>query len=102
MVEGGVSAQVSVTAATTIFGRFIDAFGEPIETPQAKDIAAWTAEYVAMRALGDPDAFPHSDLGLLRALRLDKPAALKAEAEAWRPWRAYAAVHLWNGQGSGG
>jgi AraC family transcriptional regulator of adaptative response / DNA-3-methyladenine glycosylase II len=60
-------------------------------------IGPWTAEYVAMRALGDPDAFPVSDLGLLRALAFDRPAALLARAEAWRPWRAYAALHLWHG-----
>lgn len=65
-------------------------------------IGPWTAEYVAMRALGDPDAFPHSDLGLLQALKLDKPAALLARAEAFRPWRAYAALHLWHGHSRGG
>ncbi|MDB4980799.1 MAG: DNA-O6-methylguanine--protein-cysteine S-methyltransferase, partial [Myxococcales bacterium] len=60
-------------------------------------IGPWTAEYVAMRALGDPDAFPSSDSGLLRALALGKPAALLTRADAWRPWRAYAALHLWHG-----
>jgi AraC family transcriptional regulator, regulatory protein of adaptative response / DNA-3-methyladenine glycosylase II len=65
-------------------------------------IGPWTAEYVAMRALGDPDAFPSSDLGLLRALAVDAPAALLARAEAWRPWRAYAALHLWHGLTHGG
>jgi AraC family transcriptional regulator of adaptative response / DNA-3-methyladenine glycosylase II len=65
-------------------------------------IGPWTAEYVAMRALGDPDAFPHSDLGLMQALQLEKPAALLARAEAWRPWRAYAALHLWHGYSAGG
>jgi AraC family transcriptional regulator of adaptative response / DNA-3-methyladenine glycosylase II len=157
--------QVTVRAATTIYGRFVETFGSPVETPDptvdrvapdADDIAnatlqqvidrgltrkraecvlalaraiadgklrleppvdlqrmrgalqelpgigPWTAEYVAMRALGDPDAFPHSDLGLLRALDIDKPQALLARAEAWRPWRAYAALHLWHGYASGG
>jgi AraC family transcriptional regulator, regulatory protein of adaptative response / DNA-3-methyladenine glycosylase II len=64
-------------------------------------IGPWTAEYVAMRALGDPDAFPHSDLGLLQASTLEKPAALLARAEAWRPFRAYAALHLWHSLGGG-
>jgi AraC family transcriptional regulator, regulatory protein of adaptative response / DNA-3-methyladenine glycosylase II len=59
-------------------------------------IGNWTAEYVAMRALGEPDAFPCSDLGLLRALDLKSPRELEHRAEAWRPWRAYAAVHLWS------
>ncbi len=157
--------QISVKAATTIFGRFVDTFGSAVDTPdeavnrvapEASDLAdatlqqiidrgvtakraesvlalaravadgklkldppvdvarmrealcelpgigPWTAEYVAMRALGDPDAFPHSDLGLLRALELDKPAALRTLAEAWRPWRAYAALHLWHGYAAGG
>jgi AraC family transcriptional regulator, regulatory protein of adaptative response / DNA-3-methyladenine glycosylase II len=157
--------QISVKAATTIYGRFVDTFGSKLETsdtdvdrvaPDAADIAnanlqqlidrgltqrraetvralaraaadgfvtldppvdlvamrralqelpgigPWTAEYVAMRALGDPDAFPHSDLGLLNALKLEKPAALLALAEAWRPFRAYAALHLWHGYSQGG
>ncbi len=59
-------------------------------------IGQWTAQYVAMRALGEPDAFPSSDLGLLRALELDNSRELERRAEAWRPWRAYAAMYLWN------
>jgi AraC family transcriptional regulator of adaptative response / DNA-3-methyladenine glycosylase II len=59
-------------------------------------IGKWTAQYVAMRALGEPDAFPSSDLGLLRTLNLSSTQDLEARAEAWRPWRSYAAVHLWN------
>jgi AraC family transcriptional regulator of adaptative response / DNA-3-methyladenine glycosylase II len=63
-------------------------------------IGEWTAQYVAMRALREPDAFPAADIGLLRALRgadgrRPTPAALLARAEAWRPWRAYAAQYLW-------
>jgi AraC family transcriptional regulator, regulatory protein of adaptative response / DNA-3-methyladenine glycosylase II len=157
--------QISVKAATTIFGRFVETFGSKIETPEpdvdrigpdADDIAnatlqqlidrglnrkraesvqalaraaadgdvrldppvdfvamrgalqelpgigPWTAEYIAMRALGDPDAFPHSDLGLLNALKIDKPAVLSALSEGWRPFRAYAALHLWHGYGAAG
>ena len=58
-------------------------------------IGKWTAQYVAMRALGEPDAFPSSDLGLLRALTFDSSRELERRAEAWRPWRAYAAIYLW-------
>jgi AraC family transcriptional regulator of adaptative response / DNA-3-methyladenine glycosylase II len=62
-------------------------------------IGPWTAQYIAMRALREPDAFPASDLGLLRAMQTPAgrptPAALEAMAEAWRPWRAYAALRLW-------
>ncbi len=59
-------------------------------------IGRWTAQYVAMRALGEPDAFPSGDLGLLRALTLESAAELERRAESWRPWRAYAAMYLWN------
>ena len=63
-------------------------------------IGEWTAQYIAMRELREPDAFPHGDIGLMRALADDQgvrptPAELLARAEAWRPWRAYAALHLW-------
>ncbi len=59
-------------------------------------IGKWTAQYIAMRALGEPDAFPVGDLGLLRALALENASELERRAEAWRPWRAYAAMYLWN------
>jgi AraC family transcriptional regulator, regulatory protein of adaptative response / DNA-3-methyladenine glycosylase II len=59
-------------------------------------IGRWTAEYIAMRALGEPDAFPASDLGLIRASGLNGAKELEQHAEAWRPWRAYAAMHLWS------
>jgi AraC family transcriptional regulator of adaptative response / DNA-3-methyladenine glycosylase II len=58
-------------------------------------IGNWTAQYVAMRALGEPDAFPSSDLGLLRSLSLDSSKELERRALPWRPWRAYAAMYLW-------
>jgi AraC family transcriptional regulator of adaptative response / DNA-3-methyladenine glycosylase II len=55
----------------------------------------WTADYIALRALGEPDAFPAGDLGLRKALGLPA-AALAARAESWRPWRGYAAITLWS------
>jgi AraC family transcriptional regulator of adaptative response / DNA-3-methyladenine glycosylase II len=62
-------------------------------------IGDWTAHYIAIRALREPDAFPASDIGLIRALAENgvRPSAKQvlARAEAWRPWRAYAAQHLW-------
>jgi AraC family transcriptional regulator of adaptative response / DNA-3-methyladenine glycosylase II len=65
-------------------------------------IGAWTAHYIAMRALRHPDAFPASDLVLLRAVAaLGKPMnakELERYAERWRPWRAYAARYLWTSQ----
>jgi len=63
-------------------------------------IGSWTAQYIAMRALREPDAFPSSDLGLLRALDLRTPRELERRAEAWRPWRAYAAMYLWSSPAS--
>jgi 3-methyladenine DNA glycosylase/8-oxoguanine DNA glycosylase len=62
-------------------------------------IGEWTAQYVAMRALGEPDAFPAGDLALLRKLGLRHPQELEERAQAWRPWRAYAAVYLWSDAG---
>lgn len=61
-------------------------------------IGEWTMETIAMRALGDPDAFPSTDLGVVRgavALTLPSGRALAQRAEAWRPWRSYAVQHLW-------
>jgi AraC family transcriptional regulator of adaptative response / DNA-3-methyladenine glycosylase II len=63
-------------------------------------IGPWTAQYIALRAFRDPDAFPAADIGLLRAaVGADgvrpTPAELLERAERWRPWRAYAAQHLW-------
>jgi AraC family transcriptional regulator of adaptative response / DNA-3-methyladenine glycosylase II len=157
--------QVTVKAATTLFGRFVQAFGDSVQTPypgldrlapRAQDVAQasqqqlidlgltrrraetvrqlalavadqglrleasvdnaavlavlqaipgigpWTAQYIALRALADPDAFPVGDLGLLKALKLTRAAELQVAAERWRPWRGYAALHLWNSLGKGG
>jgi len=63
-------------------------------------IGEWTAQYIAMRELREPDAFPAADVGLLRAMaapdgRRPSPDEMLDRAEKWRPWRAYAALHLW-------
>jgi AraC family transcriptional regulator of adaptative response / DNA-3-methyladenine glycosylase II len=157
-VRAVLGQQITVKAARTLAGRFVAAFGEPIETPfaavrylfpsaarsaalepseiaqrgviasRARSIIAlaralaggeltldpgarvdatltrlravpgvgdWTAQYIAMRALSWPDAFPASDYGVLKALREKDPRRALARAEAWRPWRAYAVIHLW-------
>ncbi|MBT8079918.1 MAG: helix-turn-helix domain-containing protein [Gammaproteobacteria bacterium] len=71
-----------------------------------RGVGDWTAQYVAMRALKNPDAFPASDLGLLKSIDRSQrvtPANLEQRAESWRPWRAYAALLLWGSlAGSGG
>lgn len=63
---------------------------------QLPGIGDWTAQYIAMRALRWPDAFPHSDLGLRKALGETSSKRILEIAESWRPWRAYALMHLWN------
>ena len=65
---------------------------------RVKGIGDWTVQYIALRAFGQPDAFPASDLVLLRAAGNGHPLSvpgLRARAERWRPWRSYAAVYLW-------
>ena len=65
-----------------------------------RGIGPWTAAYVAMRALGDPDVFLPTDLGVLRGLAAlggpDAPAEAAERAASWRPWRSYALHHLWS------
>jgi AraC family transcriptional regulator of adaptative response / DNA-3-methyladenine glycosylase II len=63
-------------------------------------VGEWTAQYIALRELREPDAFPQADIGLLRGMADETglrptPAELFERAETWRPWRAYAAQHLW-------
>lgn len=65
-----------------------------------RGIGEWTAQYIALRAVREMDAFPATDIGLLRSVAAidgEKTTAVKllSRAESWRPWRAYAAQHLW-------
>ena len=95
-----VALAQAISADPVIFSR-----GAILEQAIAKlralpGIGEWTAQYIAMRELREPDAFPPADVGLLRAMadtggRRPSPEQLLARAEAWRPWRAYAALHLW-------
>ncbi|HEV3046835.1 MAG TPA: Ada metal-binding domain-containing protein [Solirubrobacteraceae bacterium] len=84
----------------------VDAGADRVETRRRllalPGVGPWTAEYVAMRALRDPDAFIASDLGVRHALerlgrtaQAARPAEVEALAERWRPYRAYAVAHLW-------
>lgn len=163
-VRAILGQQVSVRAATTLSGRLVARFGEPVDSPsaevsrlfpQARTLAAatedevaslglpgararsllavaravadgsvrlerhvnvdatlaalealpgigpWTSHYIAMRALRWPDAFPASDLGIRKALGGVTSQAASARAEAWRPWRSYAALHLWTSLSTG-
>ncbi len=59
-------------------------------------VGEWTAQYIAMRALAWPDAFPHTDLGVMKALKEKNARRVLEAGEAWRPWRAYAVMQLWH------
>jgi AraC family transcriptional regulator of adaptative response / DNA-3-methyladenine glycosylase II len=79
------------------FGTLREAIARFLSIP---GVGEWTAQYIALRALGESDAFPAADAGLLRGARVigcvnPTPQSLLKRAERWRPWRAYAAQHLW-------
>ncbi len=66
-----------------------------------RGVGEWTAQYIALRQLREPDAFPASDIGLMRAIAKQESRPYSApelitRADRWRPWRAYAAQHLWS------
>ncbi len=97
IARAAIEGRVDFSAAGTLDG-FVERW------TALPGIGAWTAHYIAMRALGHPDAFPAGDLVLQRQLlaQADAPGttaartvALTQRAEAWRPWRAYAAIHAW-------
>ena len=104
MPAGRRRALVALAEAVEAGDVVIDPGADPAELRHSlvalPGIGPWTAEYIAMRALRDPDAFMPTDLGIRRgaaALGLpDDPASLSALTEAWRPWRSYAMVHLWS------
>ena len=83
--EGAVSFE-RIVDSETFLGKFREIPG----------IDKSTAQYVAMRALGDPDSFPMADLDLLSTLRLKTSREMVERAETWRPWRSYASMYLWN------
>lgn len=97
-------ALVALAEAVNSGDLVIDSGTDPTELRRAlvslPGIGPWTAEYVAMRALRDPDAFMPTDLGVKRAIEtLNFPRAatqLATLADNWRPWRSYAMVHLWS------
>jgi AraC family transcriptional regulator, regulatory protein of adaptative response / DNA-3-methyladenine glycosylase II len=86
-----------VSEGRIVFGQVHNVRDFQARLQELPGIGDWTAQYIAMRALGEPDAFPASDLGLLRYASLDHEHELLRRAEAWRPWRAYAAMYLWQG-----
>ncbi|GLS44733.1 DNA-3-methyladenine glycosylase family protein [Methylobacterium brachythecii] len=97
-------AAIRAVAASVIAEPDLFSVGQGLETAALRlkalrGIGDWTAHYIAMRALKEPDAFPSADIGLMRALDTGSgrptPKQMLARAEAWRPYRAYAAMHLW-------
>ena len=78
------------------FERIVDSDAFVARLREIPGVGCWTAQYVAMRALGEPDAFPTGDAGLLCALGLKTSCELEKRAEAWRPWRSYASIYLWS------
>ena len=94
------SLAAAVAADPAIFGARASLDEAIARLRSLAGIGEWTAQYIAMRELRESDAFPAADIGLLRAMagadgERPTPVALLAHAELWRPWRAYAALHLW-------
>ena len=104
-LTGRRAATIRNVAAAIVEGRIrLDAAADPVATVAAlRDIPGvgpWTAGYVALRVLRDPDAFPPDDAAVRAAFRrlglpVD-PASIAARSEGWRPWRGYALAHLWS------
>jgi len=112
MPRARAAALSAVAAAVVRDPQLFDATGDLDQAIQRlraiRGVGEWTAQYIALRQLREPDAFPAADVALVRAMAgrdgdgavlrstpLRASSALLARAEAWRPWRAYAAQHLW-------
>lgn len=94
------AAAIVALAQAVDAGRLVLVPGVPLAAAldglrAVRGIGEWTAQYVAMRALGAHDAFPAGDRVLMRALGSDSPADAQRAARRWQPWRARAVVHLW-------
>jgi AraC family transcriptional regulator of adaptative response / DNA-3-methyladenine glycosylase II len=90
----------AVVADPAIFAQRADLESAVAALSALPGVGDWTAQYIALRGMREPDAFPAADIGLMRAMADEagirpNAAQLLARAEAWRPWRAYAAQHLW-------
>lgn len=90
----------AISADPAIFSRGASLEDAILKLRSLPGIGEWTAQYIAMRELREPDAFPAADIGLLRAMadadgRRPSPSELLSRGERWRPWRAYAALQLW-------
>lgn len=97
---------VELSRAVTSGDVELDGTTDPEETEgrlrSIHGIGPWTAQYLLMRGVRWPNAFPASDLGIRKALGGIPAAEAEARSRAWEPWRAYAALHLWNDSSDGG
>jgi AraC family transcriptional regulator of adaptative response / DNA-3-methyladenine glycosylase II len=109
MPAARLSALKAVAAATVADPNLFRPFGNIEDTVSRlrtiRGVGEWTAQYIALRAVREMDAFPATDIGLLRSVasidgEKTTPAHLLNRAESWRPWRAYAAQHLWAADGN--
>lgn len=109
-LTGARQRTLRTLAQAVVEGRLDFDPSQPLESFIARCVALpgigpWTAHYLALRALGHPDALPSGDLVLQKALPNDgsrvPAAALEARADAWRPWRSYAVIHLWHAAAHG-
>jgi AraC family transcriptional regulator, regulatory protein of adaptative response / DNA-3-methyladenine glycosylase II len=85
----------AVRAGDVVLQPVADVPAAVAELRRLPGIGPWTAEYIALRGLHWPDAFPASDAGVRAALGRADVATVTQRAEAWRPWRGYAVIHLW-------
>jgi AraC family transcriptional regulator of adaptative response / DNA-3-methyladenine glycosylase II len=88
LAEGVVAGEIALTPEADVDATLERLLG-------IRGIGTWTAHYIAMRALRWPDAFLEGDLVVRKVLGVAQPARALALAESWRPWRAYAVMHLW-------
>lgn len=103
-IIGARTRTILAVAAALAEGRLhLSPGGDPAravsELKALPGIGEWTAQYIAMRALAARDAFPHTDYGVMKALDEKNPKRVLAHGEAWRPYRAYAVMHLWRSLG---
>jgi AraC family transcriptional regulator of adaptative response / DNA-3-methyladenine glycosylase II len=85
----------AIARGALVFGAAVEPAQAAAAIAELPGVGPWTAQYLAMRAFGWPDAFPEGDLGLRKALGGISGRQARAAAEPWRPWRAYGATHLW-------
>jgi len=99
VIAARARAIVALARAVSVDGLVLDPgadVGATLERLRAlPGVGEWTAQYIGMRALSWPDAFPHTDYGVLKAMREKDARKALARAAAWQPWRAYAVMHLW-------